>query len=276
MSDSPLRGSDVFASPPSPPNQRSRDRINHTYDAIIDSLDELEKQMESSFSQLRARLDDTRSAVEQRRSLVIRGLARDDDYQLTIAPFQGIFRWKWYTDGSSGRLPDGDQLRFAIGCYFGADCPANFGRPASAACSSMFEGKKCKLCNLPHKYPVSAELEAIQQAFRAASTLGEHGEVICKDVTIVTDNLEVKEQLVAVILERDGATALEGLLANSERVRVMLTEIRNEISRYNSVQIEWIRSHTGGMSSDCRGNEHADKLAKQGLSQAFEDIQDLV
>ena len=129
-------------------------------------------------------------------------------------------------------------------------------------------------CNT-HKLPFSAELEAIQQAFRAASTLGEHGEVICKDVTIVTDNLEVKEQLVAVILERDGATALEGLLANSERVRIMLAEIRREISRYNSVQIEWIRSHTEGMSLDCRGNSQADKLAKQGLSQAFEDIHDL-
>ena len=142
MSNSPLRGSDVFAGPPSPPNQRSRDRINHAYDAISDSLNELGRQMEANFNQLRSLLEDTRSAVEHRRSLVIRGLARDDDYQLTISPADGTFRWKWYTDGSSGRLPNGDQLRFAIGCFFGADCPANFGRPASAACSSMFEGKK--------------------------------------------------------------------------------------------------------------------------------------
>ena len=124
--------------------------------------------------------------------------------------------------------------------------------------------------------PHPAELEAIQQAFRAADTLGEHGGVLCKDVTIITDNLEVKEQLVAVILEREGATALEGLMANTERVRLMLTEIRGQINRYNSVHIEWIRSHTGGMSTDCRGNDRADQLAKQGLQQAFEDIHDLI
>ena len=100
--------------------------------------------------------------------------------------------------------------------------------------------------------------------------------MLCKDVTIITDNLEVKEQLVAVILEREGATALEGLMANTERVRLMLTEIRGQINRYNSVHIEWIRSHTGGMSTDCRGNDRADQLAKQGLQQAFEDIHDLI
>lgn len=119
MADRPLLGSDIFADPPSPPNQRARANINESYDSILETIAAIETTMNQFHAQMRAMLDDARKAVEERQRLVIRGDIREANYQLTIISIDGIFSWRWYTDGSSGRLPQGDQIRFGIGGFFG-------------------------------------------------------------------------------------------------------------------------------------------------------------
>lgn len=121
-----------------------------------------------------------------------------------------------------------------------------------------------------------AELEAVRDAFRSADLLAESNNgPICQYIIIITDNLEVQQKLVTLILDRDGS-GLEGLLSGSDRVRGMLVEIRAQVTKYHSVQIEWQKAHTGGSSVDARGNDRADQLAKKGLREAFEGIQDLI
>ena len=77
------------------------------------------------------------------------------------------------------------------------------------------------------------------------------------------------------ILEVDGQICLESLLANNVRVRRMIHEIRDMIKIYDSVEIKWVRAHTNSKSFLARGNDHADRLAKEGLKKAFEIIEDL-
>ena len=70
-------------------------------------------------------------------------------------------------------------------------------------------------------------------------------------------------------------TCLESLLANNSRVRNMIHEIREMIKIYDSVEMKWVRAHTGSRSFLARGNDQADKLAKEGLSKSFELIEEL-
>lgn len=44
-----------------------------------------------------------------------------------------------FTDGSSGRLPDGDIMKYGVGGFFGWQNPLNFALPASPSCASMYE-----------------------------------------------------------------------------------------------------------------------------------------
>ena len=55
----------------------------------------------------------------------------------------------------------------------------------------------------------------------------------------------------------------------------MIHEIREMIKIYDSVEIKWVRAHTNSKSCLARGNDHADRLAKEGLKKAFETIEDL-
>ena len=166
-----------------------------------------------------------------------------------------------FTDGSSGKIPEGDTTRYGIGAFFGWQNPLNFGIPASLACASMYE----------------CELEAVYRAFLAARKMADAqgGIPLCRKITICIDNAEAKAVIETSIQEVDGATCLEALLANNDRVRKIIHEIREMIKVYTSVEMKWVRSHTNSRSLMARGNEQADTLAKEGLSKAFDEIEEL-
>lgn len=250
--------SDIFNSPPKGTNLC---KINADYDCILENLNALAASAETAFSSIMSGIDEVRQAVNERRSLVIRGEVTDETYGLNVSPEEGNLRWIWFTDGSSGKLPDGDTLRFGIGAYFGWEHPLNFGVPANLSCSSMYE----------------CEIEAVHKAFEGAKKMADAkgGIPTCRRVTICVDNSEAAEVIQTAILEQDGMTCLESLLANNTRVRKMIHEIREMIKIYDSVEMKWVRAHTGSKSFLARGNDQADKLAKEGLSKAFELIEDL-
>ena len=97
----------------------------------------------------------------------------------------------------------------------------------------------------------------------------------CRRVTICVDNSEAVEIIQTAILETEGLTCLESLLANNARVRSMIHGIREMSKIYDSVEIKWVRAHTNSKSFMSRGNDSADRLAKEGLIKAFELIEDL-
>ena len=51
-----------------------------------------------------------------------------------------------FLDGSSGKMPDGDMIRFGVGGFFGWEHPSNFGSPANLKCSSMYECEMEQSC----------------------------------------------------------------------------------------------------------------------------------
>ena len=167
-----------------------------------------------------------------------------------------------FTDGSSGRLPDGDIMKYGVGGFFGWQNPLNFALPASPSCASMYE----------------CELEAVYQAFLSSKRLAETqgGIPLGRRIMICIDNVEAKSVLDAALLEVGGSLCLESLLCNNSRVRHMIHEIRNMSKGYISVELKWVRSHTGSRSFLARGNDEADSLAKEGLQKAFERIEDIV
>ena len=250
--------SDIFNSPPKGTNLS---KVNADYDIILENLDALAVRAESAFGSIMSGIDEVRESVNERRSLVIRGEVVDETYGLNISPEEGHFRWIWFTDGSSGKLPEGDTIRFGIGAYFGWEHPLNFGVPAKLSCSSMYE----------------CEIEAVYMAFVSAKKMADanNGIPTCRRVTICVDNSEAAEIIQTAILESDGMTCLESLMANNERVRNMIHGIREMTKIYDSVEIKWVRAHTSSKSFLARGNDQADKLAKEGLSKAFELIEDL-
>ena len=245
----------------SPPRGTNLNKVNADYDSILENLNALAEKAESAFKSIMSGIDDVRESVQERRSLVVRGEVVDETYGLNITPEQGHFRWIWFTDGSSGKLPEGDTIRFGIGGYFGWEHPLNFGVPANLRCSSMYE----------------CELEAVHTAFVSEKKMADAngGIPTCRRVTICIDNSEAAEVIQTAILETDGSTVLESLLANNSRVRNMIHGIREMIKIYDSVEIKWVRAHTSSKSFLARGNDLADKLAKEGLSKAFELIEDL-
>ena len=101
--------SDIFNSPPKGTNLC---KINADYDCILENLNALAASAETAFSSIMSGIDEVRQAVNERRSLVIRGEVTDETYGLNVSPEEGNLRWIWFTDGSSGKLPDGDTLRF--------------------------------------------------------------------------------------------------------------------------------------------------------------------
>ena len=250
--------SDIFNSPPRGSNLS---KVNADYDSILENLNSLAATAEAAFSSIMAGIGEVREAVNERRSLVIRGEVADETYGPNISPEEGNFRWIWFTDGSSGKLPEGDTIRFGIGAFFGWEHPLNFGLPANLNCSSMYE----------------CEIEAVYTAFLAAKRMADakNGIPTCRRITICVDNSEAVEIIQTAILETEGMTCLESLLANNSRVRNMIHEIREMIKIYDSVEMKWVRAHTGSRSFLARGNDQADKLAKEGLSKSFELIEEL-
>ena len=103
----------------SPPRGTALDKVNVDYDCILESLSVLEEKAESALAGIRLGIEEVREACNQRRSLLIRGEVQDESYGLTLIPDQGEFRWLWFTDGSSGKLPEGDTTRYGLGAYFG-------------------------------------------------------------------------------------------------------------------------------------------------------------
>ena len=245
----------------SPPKGTNLDKVNADYDCILENLNSLADRAETAFKSIMTGIDEVREAVNERRSLVIRGEVEDETHGLNITPEEGNFRWVWFTDGSSGKLPEGDTIRFGIGGYFGWEHPLNFGIPANINCSSMYE----------------CELEALHTAFASAKKMADSkgGIPTCRRITVCVDNSEAAEVIQTAILEVDGQICLESLLANNVRVRRMIHEIRDMIKIYDSVEIKWVRAHTNSKSFLARGNDHADRLAKEGLKKAFEIIEDL-
>ena len=253
------RLSDTFASPL---RGTALDRANSQFDTISACLDSLQTKAQNAFKDISTAIDEVREAVEERRSYVIRGAIPDNTYDLTIIPDNGDFRWCWFTDGSSGVAEASDKRSFAIGGYFGFENPANFAEPADPACNSMFE----------------AEVAAVHRAFIAAkqiSTDSHNLNPLSKRITICIDNLESKKLVEVSIKEVHGSLALESLITNNSRIRKMLHEIRTFIEEYTSVEFKWIRSHTTSNSFLARGNEAADRLAKEGLEKAFARIEEL-
>ena len=122
------------------------------------------------------------------------------------------------------------------------------------------------------------EIEAIQKAFKAAKQISQDsqnsGGPLCKRVTICVDNLEAKNLIEVAIREEQGSLALESLLTNNARVRLMIHNIRSYVRDYTSVELRWIRSHTTSHSFLARGNSEADRLAKLGLEKAFAQIEE--
>ena len=161
---------------------------------------------------------------------------------------------KRYTDGSSGTIDQGNTIRYGVGGYFGYSNPLNFSLPAPLATSSMFE----------------AEILAVNKAFEAAERYEkEHGSCFSRSVTVYIDNLEAKLKLESALAEPLGSECLEALLVNNHRVRSLIHSIRERAAKYDSVELQWLRSHTGSKSATARGNEEADRLAKSGLQEAF-------
>ena len=121
------------------------------------------------------------------------------------------------------------------------------------------------------------ELEAVYNSFLVANEMAnsQGGIPTSRSITIVLDNLETKQVLEVSIIEKEGNSCLESLLANNSRVRRMIHEIREMIKIYDSVIFKWLRSHTSSMSFLARGNARADELAKLGLQKAFERVVDL-
>ena len=252
--------SSCFSSP-SPPRGTEINRVNDSYDCILATLDNLEREADSAFSKIKEGIEEVREAVKERRSLVIRGEVKDETYGLNIQPEGGSFRWFWFTDGSAGRLPEGDTVRYGCGGFFGWQHPLNFSIPSDPRCASMFE----------------CELEAVYNSFLVANEMAnsQGGVPTSRSITIVLDNLETKQVLEVSVLEKEGNSCLESLLANNSRVRRMIHEIREMIKIYESVIFKWLRSHTSSMSFLARGNARADELAKLGLQKAFERVVDL-
>ena len=101
------------------------------------------------------------------------------------------------------------------------------------------------------------EIAAIHRSFIAAKQISQETQKsapLCKRVTICVDNLEAKNLVETAIKELHGSLALESLLTNNSRVRLMLHDIRNYIKEYESVELRWIRSHTTSHSFLARGN----------------------
>ena len=88
-------------------------------------------------------------------------------------------------------------------------------------------------------------------------------------MTVYIDNLEAKLKLESALAEPLGSECLEALLVNNHRVRALVHSIRERAAKYDSVELQWLRSHTGSKSATARGNEEADLLAKAGLQEAF-------
>ena len=116
------------------------------------------------------------------------------------------------------------------------------------------------------------EVLAVEKAFEAAERFakeqGQNGS-FSRYITVFVDNLEAKVKMETAISEPLGSECLEALLVNNPRVRSMLHSIREKITRYESVELRWLRSHTGSKSACSRGNQEADRLAKEGLQKAF-------
>ena len=55
----------------------------------------------------------------------------------------------------------------------------------------------------------------------------------------------------------------------------MIHEIRNMSKGYISVELKWVRSHTGSRSFLARGNDEADSLAKAGTTSSKGDTEQL-
>ena len=245
------RASDVFASPP---KGTELQKINHFYDTVTECVNHLEQKMDESYSSCKKALADLREAIDSRRSLSIRGEINEKAYDVNVVSSSGQLRWAWYTDGSSGTISQGSAVRYGIGGFFGFNNPMNFGLAAPLATSSMFE----------------CEVLAIEKAFEAAEKYEkEQGGGLSRSITLYVDNMEAKIQVESALCEPLGSECLEALLVNNHRVWAMLHNIRQQVAKYDSVEIQWVRSHTGSKSAIARGNEEADRLAKVGLEEAF-------
>ena len=118
--------------------------------------------------------------------------------------------------------------------------------------------------------PSECEIFAIDKAFEAAEKYElETGSTFSRLITIYIDNLEAKLKVEAALAEPLGSEWLEALMVNNQRVRALIHSIRQRATKYDSVELQWLRSHTGSKSAAARGNEEADRLAKAGLQEAF-------
>ena len=88
-------------------------------------------------------------------------------------------------------------------------------------------------------------------------------------MTLYIDNLEAKLKVETALSEPLGSECLESLLVNNQRVRSLIHSIKEKVVKYDSFELQWLRSHTSSMSATARGNSEADRLAKLGLQEAF-------
>ena len=111
MSSSP-RASDVFASPP---RGNELQKINQFYDTVVECVNHLEQKMDENYSSCKKALADVREAIDDRRSMAIRGEVHEKMYDVNVVSSAGELRWAWYTDGSSGSIDQGNTIRYGVG-----------------------------------------------------------------------------------------------------------------------------------------------------------------
>ena len=131
------------------------------------------------------------------------------------------------------------------------------------------------LKSLTHCATFECETYAVLKAFEAADLYAEEngGQTFSRKVSIHLDNLEAKLTLETALAERTGSSCLEALLVNNSRVRNMLHEIKQYMTRYESVSLVWVRAHTGARNVTSIANDEADRLAKQGLLKALDLVE---
>lgn len=86
------RASDVFASPP---RGTELQKINHFYDTVVECVNHLENKMDESYSDCKKALADIREAIDEKRSLAIRGDVHDKTYDVNVVSSAGELRWAW-------------------------------------------------------------------------------------------------------------------------------------------------------------------------------------
>lgn len=84
------RASDIFSSPP---RGTELQKINQFYDTVTECLDHLERKIDENHSSCKRALADVREALDDRRSLAIRGQVHDSTYDVNVISSEGELRW---------------------------------------------------------------------------------------------------------------------------------------------------------------------------------------